>query len=112
MFFKGSQLDSYQLPGIITEKGPAKLIPKSRLGISVWAMILLEKYLYQRPIARLLESLKGYGLDIPQGTVGDGLKRLLALFETSQKHFYMPFKKGIKFLLVATMNDVVNLVFA
>lgn len=71
----------YQLPGIITAKGLAKLIPKSRLGISVWAMILLEKYLYQRPITRLLESLKGYGLDIPQGTVGDGLKRLLALFE-------------------------------
>jgi transposase len=73
------------LPGIITAKGPSKLIPKSRLGISVWAMILLEKYLYQRPISRLLESLKVYGIAIPQGTVGDGLRRLLPLFEPVQK---------------------------
>jgi len=69
-----------ELPGIITAPGPFKLIPKSTIGISVWVMILLEKYLYQRPVARLLESLKGYGLDIPSGTVGDGLKRLHPLF--------------------------------
>jgi transposase len=74
-----------KLPGILTAKGPSKLIPKSRLGISVWVMILLEKYLYQRPTARLLESLKSYGVDIAPGTVGDGLKRLLALFEPVQR---------------------------
>ena len=74
-----------KLPGIITAKGPSKLIGKSRFGISVWVMILLEKYLYQRPIARLLESLKSYGMDIAPGTIGDGLKRLLPLFEPLQK---------------------------
>ena len=73
------------LPGIITAEGPSKLIAKSRFGISVWTMILLEKYLYQRPIARLLESLKSYGVDIAPGTIGDGLKRLLPLFEPLQK---------------------------
>lgn len=73
------------LPGIITAKGPSKLIAKSRLGISVWTMILLEKYLYQRPIARLLESLKSYGMDIAPGTIGDGLKRLLPLFAPVQQ---------------------------
>ena len=74
-----------KLPGIITAKGPSKLIAKSRLGISVWAMILLEKYLYQRPIARLLESLKSYGVEIAPGTIGDGLKRLLPLFAPLQQ---------------------------
>jgi transposase len=74
-----------KLPGIITAEGPPKLIAKSRLGISVWAMIVLEKYLYQRPIARLLESLKCYGMDIAPGTIGDGLKRLLPLFAPLQQ---------------------------
>ena len=69
------------LPGIITAGGPPKLIAKSSLGISLWVMILVEKYLYQRPISRLLESLKSYGVDIAPGTVGDGLKKLLPLFE-------------------------------
>ena len=68
------------VPGILTAAGPAKLIPKGKLGISVWTTILMEKYLYQRPIARILESLKGYGLDVAAGTVGDGLKRLTGLF--------------------------------
>lgn len=73
------------LPGIITAKAPGKLIAKGKLGISVWAMILVEKYLYQRPISRLLESLKGYGVDVAPGTVGDGLKRLAGLFSPVQK---------------------------
>jgi transposase len=68
----------------VTARGPLKLIPKGTLGISVWAMILVEKYLYQRPIARILESMKGYGLDIAAGTVGDGLKRLAGLFAPLQ----------------------------
>ena len=72
------------IPGIVTARGPSKLIPKGRLGISVWAMILVEKYLYQRPIARIRESLKGNGLDIAPGTVGDGLKRLAGLFAPVQ----------------------------
>jgi transposase len=38
------------IPGIITAPGPGKLIDKGKLGISVWVTLLLEKYLYQRPI--------------------------------------------------------------
>jgi transposase len=69
------------VPGIITAPGPAKLIPKGKLGISVWATLLLEKYLYQRPINRLLESFKDIEFDAPPGTIGDGLKKLFPLFE-------------------------------
>jgi transposase len=69
------------VPGIITAPGPAKLIPKGKLGISVWVTLLLEKYLYQRPINRLLESFKDIEFDAPPGTIGDGLKKLAPLFE-------------------------------
>ncbi len=69
------------VPGIITAPGPAKLIDKGKLGISVWVHVLLEKYLYQRPINRLLESFKDIEFDVPAGTIGDGLNKLPPLFE-------------------------------
>jgi transposase len=69
------------IPGIITAPGPAKLIPKGKLGISVWVTVLLEKYLYQRPINRLLESFKDIEFDTAAGTIGDGLKKLAPFFE-------------------------------
>jgi len=69
------------IPGIITAPGPAKLIAKGKLGISAWVTLLLEKYLYQRPINRLLESFKDIEFDMAAGTIGDGLKRLALLFK-------------------------------
>ncbi len=69
------------VPGIITAPGPAKLIDRGKLGISVWVTLLLEKYLYQRPINRLLESFKDIEFDASAGTIGDGLKKLAPLFE-------------------------------
>jgi len=69
------------IPGIITAPGPGKLIDKGKLGISVWITLLLEKYLYQRPINRLLESFKDIEFDMAAGTIGDGLKKLAPLFE-------------------------------
>jgi len=69
------------IPGIITTPGPAKLIARGKLGISAWVTLLLEKYLYQRPINRLLESFKDIEFDMAAGTIGDGLKKLAPLFE-------------------------------
>ena len=67
--------------GIITAPGPAKLIPHSRYGASVWTHILIRKYRFQIPVARILKNLALHGLSIPPGSVGDGLKRLAPLFE-------------------------------
>jgi transposase len=68
-------------PGIVTAPPPAKVIPKSILGISVWVAVLLDKFLFDRPTYRLLEDLRTQGLDLSQGTLTDGLQRLLPLFE-------------------------------
>ncbi len=67
--------------GIITAGGPAKLIPHSRYGASVWVHILIRKYRFQIPVARILKNLALHGLSIPPGSAGDGLKRLAPLFE-------------------------------
>jgi transposase len=68
-------------PGIVTAPPPAKVIPKSILGVSVWVTVLLDKFLFYRPTYRLLEDLNTQGLDLSQGTLTDGLQRLVPLFE-------------------------------
>src|SRR5215210_1456659 len=68
-------------PGIVTAPPPAKVIPKSLLGVSVWVTVLLDKFLFYHPTYRLLEDLNTQGLNLSQGTLTDGLQRLLPLFE-------------------------------
>jgi transposase len=68
-------------PVIITANGPDKLIPKGAYGNSLWIQVLLDKFLSYRPTCRFLESLKLIGLNISQGTITGGLKRLLPLFQ-------------------------------
>jgi len=73
-------------PGIITAPAPGRVIPKSILGVSVWVTVLLDKFLFYRPTYRLRADLSTQGLDLSQGTLTDGLQRLLPLFEPLYAH--------------------------
>jgi len=68
-------------PGVITAPPPARLIPKSPFGVSIWVNVLLDKYQFYRPTQRLLEDWRSHGLDLSQGALTGGLQRLLPLFE-------------------------------
>src|SRR6266705_6521962 len=70
-----------QCPGIVTAPPVPRVIPKSPLGVSVWTMVLLDKYLSSRPTHRLCQELEHHGLPLSQGTLTDGLQRLKGLFE-------------------------------
>lgn len=65
---------------MVTAPVPAKVIPKSRYGISVWVTVLLDKYAWYRPTYRLLEDLRSHGLGLSLGTLTGGLKKLQPLF--------------------------------
>ena len=67
-------------PTLSTAPVVPRLIPKGILGISLWVTVLIDKYLLYRPTYRLLEDLRAHGLDLAQGTVTDGLRRLAPLF--------------------------------
>lgn len=67
-------------PRTFTAPAPPKLIPKGRLGVSVWVEILIDKYFSHRPSERLLAQWQLLGLDLAAGTVADGLRRLEPLF--------------------------------
>jgi transposase len=55
---------------------PPKLIPKGNYGISIWVHVLLDKFSSYRPTERLLRQLQQYELDLPAGSVNDGLRRV------------------------------------
>ena len=67
-------------PRLITAAAPPRLIAKGILGISVWVTVLIDKYLLYRPTYRLLADVRAHGLDLAQGTVTDGMRRLAPLF--------------------------------
>lgn len=68
-------------PDLLSAPPPPRLIPHSALGVSVWVLVLLDKYAHYRPTYRLLAQLRLHGLDLALGTLTDGLRRLLPLFE-------------------------------
>jgi len=61
------------VPGIVTAPAPCRLISRGKFGISVWAAVMLDKYLYGRPSHHLLQDLGHHGLDMSPGTLVGGL---------------------------------------
>jgi len=59
----------------LTAPAPPKLIPKGRYGVSVWVHLVLAKFASHRALGNAIEALSHYDLDLPQGTITDGLNR-------------------------------------
>jgi transposase len=66
-------------PQIITVPPMERPFPKSKLGITIWAHILIQKYEYQNPLNRILSHLTLCDLSLSSGTVTGGLNQLLPL---------------------------------
>ena len=73
---------------------PPKLIPKSNCGISIWVLVLLDKYSSYRPTERLLGQLEQYDLDLPGGTINDGLQRIEPLLQPIYEAFRQRNRQG------------------
>ena len=67
-------------PKSVTAPPVPRLVPRGKIGISLWSLILTDKFRTNRPTFRLLADLKERGLDLAQGTVTDGLKKITPLF--------------------------------
>lgn len=69
------------VPKIITAPPPPKLIPKGLFSTGFWVHILLEKFLFQRPLYRIGQVLALQGLSVSSGTLTGGLQRIGALIQ-------------------------------
>ena len=78
----------------LTAPPPAKLIPKGNYGVSIWVLVLLDKYSSYRPTERLLGQLEQYDLDLPAGTINDGLRRIEPMLSPIYEAFCLRNRQG------------------
>jgi len=75
--------------GLVAAPPPPKLIPKGLFTIGFWVYVILQKFLLQRPLARVRQELVLYGLihsedgspGLSLGTLTGGLKRIAELVQ-------------------------------
>ena len=58
-----------------------RLFPNTPYGTSVWARVLYERYACLRPVQRVGAWLGDQGLPVAAGTLADGVRRFVPLFE-------------------------------
>ncbi len=73
--------DCRVLPGLVTAPVVPKVIRKGLFSTQFWVRVLLEKYLFQRPLYRMRQMLALEGLSVSQGTLTGGLQRLGELLQ-------------------------------
>ncbi len=71
--------------GLITAPTAPRVYPKTRYGVSVWVMVLLDKFQSYTPSNRLYQRLKDQGVSLSAGTVINGLSKLSPLFAPIQQ---------------------------
>lgn len=68
-------------PETVTAPVPPKLIPKGMFSVQFWVRLMMEKYLFQRPLHRVRKVLEIEGLSVSQGTLTGGLERIGELLQ-------------------------------
>lgn len=69
------------LPGIVAAPLPPKLIPKGMFSSEFWVRLMMEKFLFQRPLYRVRHALALEGLAVSQGTLTGGLRKIGVLVQ-------------------------------
>lgn len=59
---------------IVTAPPPAKLYPKTDIGISLWTYLAIQKFLHGVPTSRTLKDLSLSGFELSEGTVTGGFR--------------------------------------
>jgi len=78
----------------LTAPPTPKLIPKGNYGVSIWVLVLLDKYSSYRPTERLLGQLAQYDLALPGGTINDGLERIEPMLQPIYEAFCQRNRQG------------------
>lgn len=74
------------LPGIVTAPVVDKMIPKGMFTEGFWVNLILEKFLFQRPLYKVRQLLAVEGFDVSQGTLTGGLRKIKNLVDPLYEH--------------------------
>ena len=67
-------------PVEVTAPPALRLFPRTPYGISVWVLVLYERYACFRPLRRVSRWLGDQGVPMAPGTMAGGMKRLVPMF--------------------------------
>ena len=70
-------------PATLLAPPAPRLIPKGKIGVSLWVTLLREKFDSNQPTARRLKDLERHGLHLSPGTITDGLRGISEFFSTA-----------------------------
>jgi transposase len=90
-------------PSIVSAPGPARLMARNTQGISVWVLVLMDKFYFQRPTHRLLGELEAYEIPLARSTLTECERRL-------QTPPVWPRIRPLDFSTYAGRNDRVGLI--
>ena len=71
-------------PGLIIAPKAPRVYPKAQYGVSVWTLIVLDKYQSYTPSNRLYQRLDDQGVPVSAGTITNGLQKIRPLFTPIQ----------------------------
>ena len=69
---------------LITAPTAPRVYPKARYGVSVWALVILDKFQSYTPSNRLYQRLDDQGVPLSAGTITNGLQKIATLFDPIQ----------------------------
>src|SRR5580658_5209819 len=72
-YVKDCDCDEGDKPRLVRSDAPASVFPRALLGPDLWADIIVEKFLFQKPLGRISQKYLLLGASVPVSTIVGGL---------------------------------------
>lgn len=79
-FVKDCKCDEGNRPSFVSSEPPPRVFPRALMGPALWSDILVEKFLFQKPLVRISAKYGMLGADIAVSTICSGMKKLFPAF--------------------------------
>lgn len=81
-YVKDCECDEGNKPRLVRAAAPPRVFPRALLGPDLWADIIVEKFLFQKPLGRISQKYLLLGASIPVSTIVGGLQKMSSLFDS------------------------------
>lgn len=79
-FVKDCSCDEGDKPRLVSSAPPPRVFPRALMGPALWADILVEKFLFQKPLVRISAKYGMLGAELAVSTICSGMKKLFPAF--------------------------------
>lgn len=79
-FVKDCNCDEGDKPRFVSSEPPPRVFPRALMGPALWTDILVEKFLFQKPLVRISAKYGMLGAELAVSTICSGMKKLFPAF--------------------------------